>query len=51
VRKLDRIAWSRSGRPLAASDRKVMLAVLKRARREGRLQEQREPAKGDKPPT
>ena len=39
VKKLDRISWSRSGRPVASSDRKIMLAVLRRAKREGRVQE------------
>ena len=36
---VDRLSWSRSGRPVAPSYRKVMLAVLRRARREGRVHE------------
>jgi hypothetical protein len=39
VKRLDRLSWSRSGRPLSGGDRKVMLAVLRRAKREGRIRE------------
>lgn len=43
VKKLDKLSWSRSGRSVASSDRKVLLAVLRRAKRAGRVKEQ--PAK------
>jgi hypothetical protein len=41
VKKLDKIMWSRSGRPVAPSDRKVLLAVLRRVQREDRMHELR----------
>jgi hypothetical protein len=41
--ELDKLSWSRSGRPVAPSDRKVLLAVLRRAKCEGRVKER--PAK------
>jgi hypothetical protein len=47
VKRLDRIAWGRSGRPVSASERKTLLRVLRQARREGRVQE-RDPEKDRK---
>ena len=44
VKKLDKLSWSHSGRPVAPSERKVLLAVLRRARREGRVREAESPS-------
>jgi hypothetical protein len=43
VKKLDKLSWSRSGRPVAPSDRKVLLGVLRRAKKEGRVTERAAP--------
>jgi hypothetical protein len=39
VKRVDKLSWSRSGRPVTPSDRKLMLAVLRKAKREGRVHE------------
>ena len=39
AKKLDKLSWSRSGRPVAPSERKTLLGVIRRARREGRVRD------------
>ena len=46
VKRLDKIAWGRSGKPLAKSERGQMLAVIRRARREGRVRDPQDEKKG-----
>lgn len=49
VQKIEKLAWSRSGRPVAPNDRKVLVAVLRKARAQGRIQERPSPTKAAKP--
>lgn len=50
VKRLDKLSWSRSGRPVAKSERATQLKVLRQARRDGRAQE-RDPVEKDRKPT